>query len=331
MIGPPLQGSSYISADSCCDATRHAWAVLPINGGAWVAQRMAVDWEQLDDQGRIYSGPHDKLESYTIFGTPVLAVTDAVVVDCGNDQPEQTPGKYPEAISPAQADGNFVILDLGEHRYALYAHMQPSSVRVHKGDHVTRGQVVGLVGNTGNSLVPHLHFQVMDRPSSLASNGLPYEIDSFRVTGSTPGTAAFDEGEERELRSLSRLCLLRKMQGKPCPSISSSSSFRRDKHSHGSREVRRPDACLRRVSLKKKRSQIEGSRNHCQVSICCARPLLRRKVAVKLNPVVVRIAQIERVADTMVCGAFERNVRLNQAVQCIGKFCPGRIENRQMI
>jgi hypothetical protein len=55
--------------------------------------------------------------------------------------------------------------------------------------------VIGLVGDSGNSIVPHLHFQVMDRPSSLAANGLPYEIRDFQITGKTPGTAAFDEAE----------------------------------------------------------------------------------------------------------------------------------------
>ena len=37
----------------------------------------------------------------------------------------------------------------------------------------------------------------MDRPSSLASNGLPYEIRDFQITGKTPGTKAFDEAEEK--------------------------------------------------------------------------------------------------------------------------------------
>src|SRR5450432_257669 len=47
-LSPPLLGERYLSADSCCDATRHTRAALPVNGRVWVAQRFAVDWEQLD-------------------------------------------------------------------------------------------------------------------------------------------------------------------------------------------------------------------------------------------------------------------------------------------
>lgn len=194
-IGPPLRGERYISADSCCDATRHTRAAMPINGRVWVAQRYAVDWEQMDASGRIYAGPREKLESYAIFGQPVLAVADALVVFAIDGLPEQTPGSYPTNIALDAADGNSIILDLGNRRYALYAHLQPGSVKVHRGERVHLGQVIGLVGDTGNSIVPHLHFQVTDGPSSLSSNGLPYEIRDFQVTGKTPGTAAFDEAE----------------------------------------------------------------------------------------------------------------------------------------
>lgn len=194
-IGPPLQGEGYISADSCCDATRHTRAALPVNGRVWVAQRYAVDWEQLHTNGRIYNGPREQLASYAIFGQPVLAVADAVVVFTIDGLPEQTPGHFPTNIPLGEADGNCIILDLGGNRYALYAHMQPGSLKVHKGDHVHRGQAIGLVGDTGNSIVPHLHFQVTAGPSSLSSNGLPYEINDFQVTGKTPGTSAFDEAE----------------------------------------------------------------------------------------------------------------------------------------
>ncbi|MEI9980776.1 MAG: M23 family metallopeptidase [Edaphobacter sp.] len=197
LIGPPLRGVGYISADSCCESTRHRRATLPVNGRVWVAQRFAVDWEQVDSQGRIYAGPQDKLESYAIFGRPALAVADAVVTSVVDGRPEQTPGKYPVNISLEEADGNCVILDLGGGRFAMYAHLQPGSIKVRVGERVKLGQEVGLVGDSGNSVVPHLHFQVMDRASSLGSNGLPYEIREFQVTGKTGGTKAFDEAEEK--------------------------------------------------------------------------------------------------------------------------------------
>ena len=196
VIGPPLRGANYVSADSCCDATRHTRAALPVNGRVWVAQRYAVDWEQLDDASRIYHGPRENLASYTIFGKEAIAVADATVATVTDGLPEQTPGKYPENIPIEQADGNSVVLDLGQHRYAVYAHLQPGKIRVHAGDKVTRGQVLGLVGNTGNSVAPHLHFHVVTNPSPLAANGLPYEIDHFEVTATTLGTAAFDQAEE---------------------------------------------------------------------------------------------------------------------------------------
>jgi Peptidase family M23 len=197
VIAPPLRGERYVSADSCCDATRHTRAALPVNGRVWLAQRYAVDWEQLDDQARIYRGPQADVNSYTIYGREAVAVADAKVISVTDGLPNQTPGQYPTNILIEQADGNSVVLDLGAERYALYAHLQPGSIRVHAGDAVKRGQTIGLVGNSGNSVAPHLHFHVMSTPSPLAANGLPYEIDTFRVTAATPGTKALDEAEEK--------------------------------------------------------------------------------------------------------------------------------------
>jgi hypothetical protein len=196
-IGPPLRGGNYISADSCCDATRHTRAALPVNGRVWLGQRFAVDWERMDAEGRIYHGPKEDVKSYAIYGKEVLAVGNCAVVSTVDGMPNQTPGKYPTNIAIDQADGNSVVLDLGGGRFALYAHLQPGSLRVHKGDTVKRGQVIGLVGNTGNSLAPHLHFHVMSTATALAANGLPYAIDSFQVTGIVPGTAEFDIAEEK--------------------------------------------------------------------------------------------------------------------------------------
>jgi murein DD-endopeptidase MepM/ murein hydrolase activator NlpD len=195
IIGPPLQGSGYISADSCCDASRHTRAALPVNGRVWIAQRYAVDWEQLDNRNRIYVGPRRDVHSYKIYGAQVFAVANATVVTAVDGLPNQTPGKFPENLPIDEADGNHVVLQLPDGSYALYAHLEPNSVAVTEGQTVTQGQLIGLVGNSGNSIAPHLHFQLTNLPLSLASNGLPYEIDAYHITAISPGTEAFDRAE----------------------------------------------------------------------------------------------------------------------------------------
>lgn len=195
VLGPPLSGDRIIAADACCDATRHTRAILAIDGRPYVAQRYAIDYEKIDAQGRIYVGDRVDPSSYTIYGDEALAAADGTVVASMNDLPEQTPGTFPENIPLDEADGNFVVIDLGDDFFANYAHLQPGSVRVRAGDHVDRGDVLGLIGNSGNSVAPHLHFHVMDGPSPLATQGLPYLIDSFTVTAQSASTEAFDKAE----------------------------------------------------------------------------------------------------------------------------------------
>jgi len=51
------------------------------------------------------------------------------------------------------------------------------------GDKVRRGDVLGLLGNSGNSSEPHLHFQICNANSELGSEGLPYALPSFELLG----------------------------------------------------------------------------------------------------------------------------------------------------
>jgi murein DD-endopeptidase MepM/ murein hydrolase activator NlpD len=65
------------------------------------------------------------------------------------------------------------------------------------GDTLAAGRQIGEVGNSGSSTAPHLHFQVMDRPSTLDAVGLPFVFDRQRVEGRVVGTpAVVDEAYE---------------------------------------------------------------------------------------------------------------------------------------
>lgn len=195
-LGAPLRGRGYVAADGCCDSIRHVRALLPLNGSFYLSQRFAIDWERIDGEGRLFRGDPKDTHSYHIYGEPVLAVADATVIASRNDLADQVPGKLPQGLPIGDADGNFVVLDIGRGAYALYAHMRRGSVRLRAGDRVRRGDHIGSVGNSGNSQAPHLHFHVMDAPSGLASNGIPYVFDAFSVTAvDEAGTADFDRAE----------------------------------------------------------------------------------------------------------------------------------------
>jgi hypothetical protein len=196
VLGPPLIGKGFVAADGCCDTIRHVRALLPLNGSFALAQRFAIDWEQIDGENRVVRGNLSDPKNYTIFGSSVLAVADGTVVSARNDLPEQVPGALPAGLPIAEADGNFIVLDIGGGAYVLYAHLQPGSVLVGAGARVKRGDVLGKVGNTGNSQAPHLHLHVMDGPSPLLANGIPYVFDSFAITAvDRAGTPDFDKAE----------------------------------------------------------------------------------------------------------------------------------------
>jgi hypothetical protein len=185
VIGPPLRGSGYVDANGCCGASPHTRALLSIDGNRYLAQRYAVDWVRIDDNGFWWRGDPSKNESYVVFGDAVFAATSGVVVSTRNDLPENTPPHPLPNLDVDNALGNHVIVDIGDGRFATYAHLQPGSVQVSVGDRVHRGQHLGRVGNTGSSSAPHLHFHVTDSAAGngILSNGVPYIFTDFLLIG----------------------------------------------------------------------------------------------------------------------------------------------------
>lgn len=184
VVEPPLQGDNWVAFNGCCESiTSHRGAVMAVNGLLRVPERFAIDWIQLDPSGRAYTGDGAKLSSYKYYGTPIHAVASGVVVNLYDDADEQVPGALAKGITTENIGGNMLVIDIGNGAFAFYAHMQKGSLKVKLGDHVTTGEVIGLLGNTGNSTAPHLHFHVMDGPSPLDANGLPYAFSHFEGRG----------------------------------------------------------------------------------------------------------------------------------------------------
>lgn len=189
-IGPPLAGKGWVAFNGCCaPGGAHRETGLPVNGRVFFAQRFAIDWMRLDDRSRIVHGDPSNVHDYADYGADVLAVADGVVVQTLDTLNDQTPPESPDpsTITLDNVGGNYIILDIGNGIYAFYAHLQKGSILVAPGARVKRGQVLAKLGNSGNTSAPHLHFHLMDRPSMLASSGVPYVIDTFSVAGHISG------------------------------------------------------------------------------------------------------------------------------------------------
>ncbi|HEY6154939.1 MAG TPA: M23 family metallopeptidase [Candidatus Udaeobacter sp.] len=198
IIGPPLAGPGWVAANGCCNPDiTHRGSVQSVNGALYDSQRFAIDWMRLDEQGRLVHGEESDVHNYSDYGADVLAVADAKVISVLNNLDDQVPGRLPEpsSITIETVDGNHVVLDLGGGRFAFYAHLQKNSIRVSPGDAVKKGAVLGKLGNTGNTSAPHLHFHIMNRPSPIAADGIPYLIDAFDFAGQID-IAAFEAAPE---------------------------------------------------------------------------------------------------------------------------------------
>jgi hypothetical protein len=200
VVAPPLRGPGWVVGNGCCsEFNAHRGTVLPVNGSAHVAERFAIDFVQMDPLGRLFEVPLDQFSSYAYFGDEIHSATAGKVVGVVDDLPETPAGALPVGITAEQAGGNHVVVAIGHGRYAFYAHMQPGSVRVKMGQKVKVGQTLGLLGNSGNSDAPHLHFHIMDSPHPLLANGLPYRFSSFTVEGTIADLASFQEGKPAQI------------------------------------------------------------------------------------------------------------------------------------
>jgi murein DD-endopeptidase len=184
VLNPPLQGKYWVAVNGPSNFSIHRRVWVVTNGKGQIPQRFAIDWNKIGNDGHPYHGDPTKNSSWASYGNNVLAVAPAIVVKIKDQIPENIPFQNPAVpITEETVAGNYIILKLDDGSFALYAHLQPGSLKVRVGDRVKTGQVLALLGNSGNSELPHLHFQLMDKDSPLGSEGLPYTIKSFEFLG----------------------------------------------------------------------------------------------------------------------------------------------------
>ncbi|MFV8185940.1 M23 family metallopeptidase [Streptomyces sp. AF1B] len=138
----PLEGTWYVVQGGGRVLNHHAH--VP-------EQRGALDLVGLGRHGTRVRPGRD-LTAYAAYGRPVRSPCDGRVISAADTVQDQKPGE----IRYQPPYGNHVFIDTGREIVKL-AHLRPGSVTVAKGDMVGAGQLLGEVGNTGNTTEPHLH------------------------------------------------------------------------------------------------------------------------------------------------------------------------------
>jgi hypothetical protein len=94
VISRPLRGGEWLAANGPANrlGNGHRRSLVPVAGKAHIAQRFAIDWLQLREDGQTFTGDRLKNENYRCYGAEALAVADAVVVAVKDGIPENTPG-----------------------------------------------------------------------------------------------------------------------------------------------------------------------------------------------------------------------------------------------
>jgi murein DD-endopeptidase len=183
VLGAPLHGGPWAAVYDPAWKRGHRRVFYTVDGRAHLPGRHAIDWVKVDAQGRIADGPADITRNHLGYAADVLAVGDGKVVDIRTDMAESATVSGNERHALGDGSGNYVMLELGPRRFALYEHLQPGSVRVRSGESVKRGQLIASLGFTGDSTGPHLHFHVADAPTTLGAEGLPFVFERFELLG----------------------------------------------------------------------------------------------------------------------------------------------------
>ncbi len=184
-IEAPVGAGRWVTVRAPSNRSGHRRALVVLEGKARVPERFAVDWVRLGEAGRFFEGDPQENASWFSYDQPVLAAASGKVVLVRDGLPETPPlsGKPAVPFTPETVAGNTVVVDIGDGRFAVYAHLRPGSISVEEGASVQAGQEIGRIGNSGHSLAPHLHFHVEDRPDPLKGEGRPFALSSFELIG----------------------------------------------------------------------------------------------------------------------------------------------------
>ena len=140
--------------------------------------RFAYDFV-VDSAGSLQRTTGSSNADYFCYGQPILTPAPGRVAIAIDSFPENAPGTAPAGY---RGPGNFVAIDHGNGETSILAHLRRGSMRVAAGERVEVGDTVAQCGNNGESMLPHLHYQ-LQLGAPPAWHPVPAPFDNFEADG----------------------------------------------------------------------------------------------------------------------------------------------------
>lgn len=148
--------SSSGSSSSGSSSSGSSSVIVPSGSGfAWPTPGFVSRSSEWFEDREVYNHGGIDIAGAGIMGTPVVAAADGTVV-ATNSSCTHNWGKS-NSCGCGGGYGNYVMISHAGGKMTVYGHL--TSLTVSSGQSVSRGQVIGYVGSTGNSTGPHLHYE----------------------------------------------------------------------------------------------------------------------------------------------------------------------------
>lgn len=151
-------------------------------------QKNAFDFVIKDDKNKSYRTDGKKNEDYYAFGKQLFAPADGIAVYVKDGFPDNKPGEKTDKP-------NEIVIRTEHGEYLVLLHFKKNSIAVKQGEKIRRGQLLGLVGNSGFSSEPHIHFHIMNGFPGAAATGIKCFFDKVSVNGKTKKDYSPIQGE----------------------------------------------------------------------------------------------------------------------------------------
>lgn len=159
-------------------------------------QRYGYDFVVVNERGLMhagdsddwYPGKNDRNEDYYGFGLPILAAGSGRVAAVHDGEPDNRRFNQVELATRETAyGGNYIVIDHLNGEFSWFGHLKHGSVRVKVGQEVKQGQIIAEMGASGDSLFPHLHYELRNGIGAMQVEGLPSYFTNFRrLLGAKP-------------------------------------------------------------------------------------------------------------------------------------------------